>query len=110
MEGCAGCGIVGSFARNAVFQDIVHVDTVPCAVGNIQRQAALKRADKLFSGFAARGQVDDRIAVAAEAVEAEQVLQQRLDLDIACILLQAVSGGTGVGDADAAFGMATVKP
>ncbi|CDT71667.1 hypothetical protein BN1095_6530001 [Clostridioides difficile] len=43
-------------------------------------------------------------------MEAEQVLQQRLDLDVACILLQAVSGGTGVGDADAAFGMAAVKP
>ncbi len=68
------------FCPKCRFQDIVHVDTVPCAIGNIQRQAALKRADKLFSGFAARGQVDDRVAVAAEAVEAEQVLQQRLDL------------------------------
>ena len=103
-------GLLGVvFADDAVFEDVVHVDTVPCAFGDVEGQHPVEVFEHLLAVVAFCGQVDDGVAVAAEAVEAEQVLQQGLDLYAFCVLLEVVGEGGGVGYADAALGTASVR-
>ena len=103
-------GLLGVvFADDAVFEDVVHVDTVPCAFGDVEGQHPVEVFEHLLAVVAFGGQVDDGVAVAAEAVETEQVLQQGLDLYAFCVLLEVVGEGCGVGYADAALGTASVE-
>ena len=41
MERGFEVAVVDFFRRDAVFQNAVHIDAVPCAVGNIEEQAAV---------------------------------------------------------------------
>lgn len=41
MERSFEVAVVDFFRRDAVFQNAVHIDAVPCAVGNIKEQAAV---------------------------------------------------------------------
>ena len=41
MERGFEVAVVDFFRRNAVFQNAVHINAVPCAVGNIEEQAAV---------------------------------------------------------------------
>ena len=54
--------------------------------------------------------VDNGVAAAAEAVEAEQVLQQRLNLYAFCVLLEVVGSGLGGRNTQSAFCFAAIKP
>ena len=54
--------------------------------------------------------VDNGVAAAAEAVETEQVLQQRLNLYAFCVLLKVVGSRLGCHDTQASLGFAAIKP
>ena len=54
--------------------------------------------------------VDNGVAAAAEAVEAEQVLQQRLDLYAFCVLLKMIGSGLGGRNTQSALCFAAIKP
>ena len=54
--------------------------------------------------------IDNGVAAAAEAVEAEQVLQQRLNLYAFCVLLEVVGSGLGGCNTQSAFCFAAIKP
>ena len=54
--------------------------------------------------------VDNGVAAAAEAVETEQVLQQRLNLYAFCVLLKVVGGRLRRCNTQAALGFAAIKP
>ena len=82
---------------------------MPCAFGDVEGQHPVEVFEHLLAVVAFGGQVDDGVAVAAKAVEAEQVLQQGLDLYALCVLLKVVGEGGGVGYADAALGTASVE-